>query len=197
MAKQKNKNIKRIEVDGKAVELDQDAIDAALAGAVSMRDGSLVASMQNTPPPPPPKKSQADADWQDLKEEQDCKKPADDKKSEDAIAADRRKFGEDCYNYNIDAKKCHYQSAKNEDKSILEYVRAINKKIYDETCNGGFSTNVQFRVTPQDWVNVSHIQDWYRARGFVVTEKETTSSPYGKDVGTMNYNFTISWAVVD
>lgn len=177
--------------DGQLPKFDQAAIDAALAGAVSMGDGSPVPSMKRDatailPPPSEPK----------CKDDENCKK-LDDGKEGGAIAADQKKFGEDCYNFNIDARKCHYQSAKNEDKSIMGYVRSINKKIYDETCVGGFSTNVQFRVTPQDWVNVSHIMDWYRARGFEVEVKPTTSSAYGKDVGTMNHNFTISWAVVD
>ena len=167
-------------------EFDQAAIDAALAGAVTRLDGSPVPSMQkrNEPLPPPTDDCAGKPD------------PVEDKAptKNTPIAADQKKFGEDCFNFNIDAKKCHYQSAKNEDKSILEYVRAINKKIYDETCLGGFSTNVQFRVTPQDWVNVSHIKDWYKARGFEVEDKGTTAPAYGKEVGTMNYNFTISWA---
>lgn len=177
--------------DGQLPKFDQAAIDAALAGAVSMRDGSPVPSMKRDAPaiPPPPSEPKC-------KDDENCKK-LDDGKEGGAIAADQKKFGEDCYNFNIDARKCHYQSAKNEDKSIMGYVRSINKKIHDETCVGGFSTNVQFRVTPQDWVNVSHIMDWYRARGFEVEVKPTTSSAYGKDVGTMNHNFTISWAVVD
>ena len=98
------------------------------------------------PPPSDPK----------CKDDENCKNP-DNEKEGGAIAADQKKFGEDCYNFNIDAKKCHYQSAKNEDKSIMNYVRAINKKIYDETRTGGFSTNVQFRVTPQ--------LTWLRGRG--------------------------------
>jgi len=176
--------------DGKQVEIDQDAIDAALAGAVSNVNGMPISA---------PKSNET---TNECTVKPDAK-PSNDKCCEDdkcctkeggQIASDQKKFGEDCFNFNIDAKKCHYQSVKNEDKSILDYVRAINKKIYDETCVGGFSTNVQFRVTPQDWVNVSHIQDWYRARGFEVVDKGTTSPAYGKEVGTMNYNFTISWA---
>lgn len=111
-----------------------------------------------------------------------------------SIAMNQRKFGEACYNLTIDARKCFYQSSKNEDKSIVEYIRAINKKIYDETQKGGYSTNVQFRVSPQDWVNISHITDWYKSRGFTIPKFESTSSAYGKDVGTIEYNFTISWA---
>lgn len=164
---------------------DQNAIDAALAGAVTMRDGSPVPSMRKEPTENLPDKNGAVASKETIKADNPPTAP---------IAVDQRKFGEDCYNFNIDAKKCHYQSTKHEDKSILEYVRAINKKIYDETCIGGFSTNVQFRVTPQDWVNVSHIKDWYIARGFEVVDKGTSSPAYGREVGTMNYNFTISWA---
>ena len=177
--------------EGNPVEIDQDVIDAALAGAVTTKDGTPIA------PPPPPRSQETGAAKENspATNKKSSKKPAkkwDESKSE-SIAVDQKKFSEDCYNFNIDAKKCHYQSTKHEDKSILEYVRAINKKIYDETCAGGFSTNVQFRVTPQDWVNVSHIVDWYRARGFEVIVKETTSPAYGKDVGTINHNFTISW----
>lgn len=105
------------------------------------------------------------------------------------------KFAEACYNLKIDAKMCHEESSKMEDPSIEEYVRSINKKIFDETRQGGYSTNVQFRVLPNDWVNVNHIIDWYATRGFKVDMKETTTPPYGKDVGTINYHFTISWAI--
>lgn len=180
--------------EGNPVEIDQDVIDAALAGAVTTKDGTPIA-------PPPPRSQETVATKENSpatdkksnkKSDKKSNKKSDESKLEQ-IAADQKKFGEDCYNLNIDAKKCHYQTTKHEDKSILEYVRAINKKIYDETCAGGFSTNVQFRVTPQDWVNVSHIVDWYRARGFEVIVKETTSPAYGKDVGTINHNFTISW----
>lgn len=172
--------------EGNPVEIDQDVIDAALAGAVTTKDGTPIA-------PPPRSQETVAAKAKPSASDKKSNKKSDESKLE-PIAADQKKFGEDCYNFNIDAKKCHYQSTKHEDKSILEYVRAINKKIYDETCSGGFSTNVQFRVTPQDWVNVSHIVDWYRARGFEVIVKETTSPAYGKDVGTINHNFTISWA---
>lgn len=168
--------------DGKPVEIDQDAIDAALAGAVTMEHGGgPVPGMQ---PPADPKPAKAP------------EKKKEEKKADEPISSDQKKFGEDCFNLNIDAKKCHYQSAKNQDQTILGYVRSINKKIYDETCVGGFSTNVQFRVTPQDWVNVSHIKDWYKARGFQVEDRQTTAPAYGKEVGYIDYNFTISWANV-
>jgi hypothetical protein len=110
------------------------------------------------------------------------------------VAMSVEDFGRKCFNLDMNASMAHYQSTKHKDKTIEDYLRGINKKIYDETQRGGYSTNVQFRVTPQDWVNVNHIFDWYRTRGFVVEVKETTSAPYGKEVGTMNYNFTISWS---
>lgn len=117
------------------------------------------------------------------------------KTDDDAVSPETRQFAEACYNLKIDAKMCHEESSKMEDPSIEEYVRSINKKIFDETRQGGYSTNVQFRVLPNDWVNVNHIIDWYATRGFKVDMKETTTPPYGKDVGTINYHFTISWAI--
>ena len=113
----------------------------------------------------------------------------------DDVSPETKQFAEACYNLKIDAKMCHEESSKMEDPSIEEYVRSINKKIFDETRQGGYSTNVQFRVLPNDWVNVNHIIDWYATRGFKVDMKETTTPPYGKDVGTINYHFTISWAI--
>lgn len=213
--------------EGKQVELDQDAIDAALAGAVTNADGSH--PIQEKPYSPMDGKKNKDKAWfakENLEaaesqspippgasEEEGLKKVeealnnvADElkKKNEDSgneptkdetppIALSQQQFAESCYHLTINAKQCKYQSSKVEDKSIVEYIRAINKKIYDETQKGGYSTNVQFRVTPQDWVNVNHIFDWYKIRGFQIEIKETTTAPYGKEVGTMNYNFNISW----
>lgn len=188
MAKKTNKTNQISKPSNPVQKFDQAAIDAALAGAVTMRDGSPIQSLKNeVKPSQEPNKEccVGKSDPSPIKEKSSAKN--------EPITSDQKKFGEDCFNFNIDAKKCHYQSMKHEDRSILEYVRAINKKIYDETCVGGFSTNVQFRVTPQDWVNVSHIIDWYRVRGFNVEVKETTAPAYGKDVGTLNHNFTISW----
>lgn len=214
--------------DGKQVEIDQDAIDAALAGAVTNADGSHPPK-QEKPYSPMDGKKNKDKAWfakenleaaeektstltpeqeKELDEGMMCvgSEVADElkKKNEDSgdestkdetpqIAMSQQQFAEACYHLTINAKHCKYQSSKVEDKSIVEYIRSINKKIYDETQKGGYSTNVQFRVTPQDWVNVNHIFDWYKIRGFQVEVKETTTAPYGKDVGTMNYNFTISW----
>ena len=187
-----NKSVTSVDKPNNSIqEFDQAAIEAALAGAVTMGDGSPVQSLKNETKPTQEPTDECTGKPDPLPQDEKSKA------TDEPIASDQKKFGEDCFNFNIDAKKCHYQSTKHEDKSILEYVRAINKKIYDETCLGGFSTNVQFRVTPQDWVNVSHIMDWYRAGGFEVIVKETTSSAYGKDVGTMNHNFTISWATAN
>ena len=110
------------------------------------------------------------------------------------IAMSVEDFGRKCFNLDINASMAHYQSTKHKDKSIEEYIRGINKKIYDEVRNGGFTTNVIFRVSPNDWVNVQHIVDWYRARGFQVLNYEPNHPQYGKNAGTMEYNFQVSWA---
>ena len=112
--------------EGNPVEIDQDVIDAALAGAVTTKDGTPIA-----PPPPQRQETVAAKENSPASDKKSNKKSAKkwDESKPKPIAADQKKFGEDCYNLNIDAKKCHYQSTKHEDKSILEYVRAINKKI--------------------------------------------------------------------
>lgn len=112
------------------------------------------------------------------------------------IAVSQQQFVEDCFNLRIDAKQCFYQSSKNSDKSVEEYIRSINKRIYDETQKGGYSTPISFRVTPNDWVNINHIIDWYKSRGFLILNYESSQPPYGNDVGTISYNFTISWATI-
>lgn len=109
------------------------------------------------------------------------------------IAMSQEDFGRKCFNLDIDAKMCHYQSNKSKDTTIDEYLRGINKKIYDETRAGGFSTNIQFRVAPNDYVNVNHIIDWYKARGFQILNYNMTTTPYGANAGLIEYNFTISW----
>lgn len=210
--------------DGKLVEIDQDKIEAALAGAVTMANGAK----PPMPPPPPQEERDESQPWygkenlekslvKDDKEQvkeskrgmeeildaeemgetpDECGYDPQETGINDSgqIAMSQSQFIEACHNLTINAKQCFYQSSKHPDRSVDEYIRSINKKIFGETQKGGYSTNVQFRVTPQDWINVNHIFDWYKNRGFTVDVKETTSSPYGKDVGTMNYNFTISWS---
>ena len=112
----------------------------------------------------------------------------------DKIAMSTEDFGRKCFNLDITASQAHYQSNKSKDPTIDEYLRGINKKIYDESRTGGFSTNVQFRVAPNDYVNVNHIIDWYKARGFQILNYNMTSVPYGNNAGLMEYNFQISWA---
>lgn len=109
------------------------------------------------------------------------------------IAMSQEDFGRKCFNLDIDAKMCHYQSNKSKDTSIDEFLRGINKKIYDETRGGGFSTNIQFRVAPNDYVNVNHIIDWYKSRGFQILNYNMTTTPYGANAGLIEYSFTISW----
>ena len=96
----------------------------------------------------------------------------------------------------ITAKDCYESAMKNGDKNIGHYINAINGKIKKEIAAGGFSTNITFRVTPNDWVNITHIIDWYRARGFQVMNYETSNPQVGPNAGTIQHNFTISWAVV-
>lgn len=112
------------------------------------------------------------------------------------IAMSTEDFGRRCFNLDIDAKQCNYQSNKSKDKTIDEYLRGINKKIYDETRSGGYSTNIQFRVAPNDYVNVNHIIDWYKARGFQILNYNMGTAPYGANAGMMEHNFTISWTDV-
>ena len=226
MAKRKEEKITP-EGIRKAMELDQDKINAALVGAVTNADGShpkqekayspmdgkknkdkawfakenLEAAESQSPIPPGASEEEGlkkveealNNVAEELKKKNEDSEDEPTKDETPPIALSQQQFAEACYHLTINAKQCKYQSSKVEDKSIVEYIRSINKKIYDETQRGGYSTNVQFRVTPQDWVNVNHILEWYRIRGFQVDVKETTTAPYGKEVGTINHNFTISW----
>lgn len=109
------------------------------------------------------------------------------------IAMSQEDFGRKCFNLDINAKMCNYQSNKSKDTSIDEFLRGINKKIYDETRSGGYSTNIQFRVAPNDYVNVNHILDWYKSRGFQILNYNMGTAPYGANAGLIEYSFTISW----
>ena len=93
----------------------------------------------------------------------------------------------------IDAKDCFKVSSEHPDKSIQNYICGINTKIKNETVNGGYSTNVTLRIVPNQWVNVQHIVDWYRAKGFDVVVDEIKQPQYGMGAGSMEYNINISW----
>lgn len=99
----------------------------------------------------------------------------------------------DCLDLEIDAASCREESRKHEDAGIKEYIAAINRKINTEIQRGGFSVPIQFRVTTQDWVNINHILDWYKARGFQIVNFDATHPQYGQAAGTIEYNFSISW----
>ena len=170
----------------RAMTEDKDKIAAALNNALADTKGNPIKT-------PVSKKSAGRPKGQGKKAAPKAESKS--KADGDGISPETKQFAEACYNLKIDVKMCHEESSKMEDPSIEEYVRSINKKIFDETRQGGYSTNVQFRVLPNDWVNVNHIIDWYATRGFKVDMKETTTPPYGKDVGTINYHFTISWAI--
>ena len=174
--------------DGKQVEIDQDAIDAALAGAVSYADGR-----------PQPKQQIVGAQEKNIGSETNAAiepKAHEPQDSEEASTIDKstEDFGRKCFNLDINAQMCNQQSSMNKDKSIDEFLRGINKKIYDEVRAGGYSTNIQFMVAPNDYVNISHITDWYKARGFQILNFNQSTPPYGRNAGNIQYNFTISWA---
>lgn len=94
----------------------------------------------------------------------------------------------------ISASECYLNAKNNPDGSITNYILGINQMINDESNKGGYSVSVKIRVTQKDWVNVQHIVDWYRARGFEILNYDVGTTPYGRDSGMMMYNFTISWA---
>ena len=108
-------------------------------------------------------------------------------KSEHGIKSSEIKFPE------LKASECFKVSSENKDKSIYNYIVAINDKIEKECGNGGYSTNVTLRVIPSQWVNVQHIVDWYRANGFDVVVDEIKQPQYGMNAGSMEYNINISW----
>ena len=108
-------------------------------------------------------------------------------KSEPGIKSSEIKFPE------LKASECFKVSRENKDKSIYNYIVAINDKIEKECGSGGYSTNVTLRVIPSQWVNVQHIVDWYRANGFDVIVDEIKQPQYGMNAGSMEYNINISW----
>ena len=156
-----------------AMERDKDKIEAALAMAVSNSNGS-------NPPPPqlPPKTRKMEAP-----EDSDISNHK--QRSGKARAIEENE---------INAKDMFLISSQNPDPKIHEHIAALNARIMNEAQRGGFSTHVVFSVIQTDWVNIQHILDWYRARGFQILNFDQTTSPYGKQAGTIQYNFTISWA---
>ncbi len=167
MAKKKEEKITP-EGIRKAMEQDKDKIEAALAAAVSNADGSH--------PPAPSVESPAP-----LKKDSEQSKVVQEERAVEEIE--------------INAKDMFNVSNQNPDMNVRNHLRAINSRIQNEALKGGFSTNITFTVIQSDWVNIQHILDWYRARGFQIMGFEQSTPPYGKNAGTIQYNFTISWAV--
>lgn len=159
----------------RALETEQDKINAALAHAVTDSRGNPAEGYTPPPPPPPPP-------------------PRTDRKAKTKAVEDEGPLESYPDVEEISAKECFASSMKNADRTIGHYINAINGKIKKEVSIGGFSTNITFRVTPNDWVNISHIIDWYRARGFQVLNYETSNPQVGPNAGTIQHNFTISWA---
>ena len=183
MARRSNKDEQEITPEGirRAMELDKDKIEAALANAVSNANGTPI-PQRNAPTGKKPEPVE--------------EKPT--PKKEQGQFPESGKdigFAAACANMTVDAAMCRAESAKHEDSTIAEYIKSINRKIYDETQTGGFSANIRFRVAPNDWVNVNHIMDWYRSRGFQVVNYETTHPQVGPGAGTIEHNFTILWSV--
>ena len=98
--------------DGKQVEIDQDAIDAALAGAVSYADGRSQPNQQTVGAQETNIGSAAKAAIEPKAHE-----PQD---SEEASPIDKatEEFGRKCFNLDITAQLCNQQSSMNKDKSI-------------------------------------------------------------------------------
>ncbi len=111
----------------------------------------------------------------------------------DVKLIDVDEFSKACQSLDINAKMCKMFSVKNEDNSIQSFLRSINQKIFNETQSGGFSTNIKFRVTKNEWINISHIMDWYKARGFEILNYQMVTPPY-ESGGVMEHTFVISWA---
>lgn len=162
----------------RALETEQDKINAALAHAVTDGRGNPAEGYTPPPPPPPPPPPRPGRKAKTKAEEVE-----DDKEQEgypDAVE--------------ISAKECFESAMKNADRTIGPYISAINGKIKNEVASGGFSTVVKFRVTPNDWVNVRHIVDFYKSRGFGIEDYETNHPQVGPNAGTIEYMFTITWA---
>ena len=160
----------------RALETEQDKINAALAHAVTDSRGNPAEGYTPPPPPPPPPRNAGNK----RKTKVEVEEPQDDAAFPEVEE--------------ISAGDCYTSSMQNADRTIGHYINAINGKIKKEVSIGGFSTNITFRVTPNDWVNITHIIDWYRARGFQVLNYETSNPQVGPNAGTIQYNFTISWA---
>lgn len=168
MAKKKEEKITP-EGIRRAMELEKDKIEAALAGAVTNADGTH-------PTLPPVEKEGGNA------------------KKSNPPESEEHKSVKDNVPYEINAKDMFEVSLKNPDAKINEHIKALNARIRNEALKGGFSTNVAFTVIQNDWVNIQHILDWYRSHGFQILNFDQSTAPYGRNAGTIQYNFTISWA---
>ena len=179
MAKKKEEDKITPEGIRKAMEQNKDKIDAALAAAVTNSDGSHP-PVHETPPvyETPPQ-------TMELNKEENPHTPEENMEGEDVPAPDE---------IEIYAKDVFVVSSQNPDMKIRDHIKALNNRIRNEALNGGFSTNVVFTVVQSDWVNIQHILDWYRARGFQIEGFEQTTPPYGRNAGNIQYNFRISWA---
>ena len=162
-----------------AMEQNKDKIEAALAAAVTNSDGSHPSVHENPPVYETPPQTM------ELNKGENPHTPEENMEGEDVPALDE---------IEIYAKDVFVVSSQNPDMKIRDHIKALNNRIRNEALNGGFSTNVVFTVVQSDWVNIQHILDWYRARGFQIEGFEQTTPPYGRNAGNIQYNFRISWA---
>lgn len=169
-----------------AMEQNKDKIEAALAAAVTNSDGSHPPVHEN---PPPPKELSKEGYSKNPDENMECGENTECGKNvecgEEVLTTDK---------IEIYAKDAFIISSQNPDMKIRDHIKALNNRIRNEALNGGFSTNVVFTVVQSDWVNIQHILDWYRARGFQIEGFEQSTPPYGRNAGNIQYNFRISWA---
>ena len=168
----------------KAMKEDKDKIAAALAAAVSNADGSHPLAHDV-----PPQTTKRERELSEREQSQNPKVAED----QDAFTNDGKARVAD--DIEISAKDVFAISYQNPDTKVRNHIRAINSRINAEALKGGFSTNIAFTVIQNDWVNIQHILDWYRARGFQIVGFDQSTPPYGRDAGSIQYNFTISWAV--
>ena len=173
MAKKKDEKITP-EGIRRAMEQDKDKIEAALAGAVTNADGSH---------PPAPRQMVVEEPKVNLKTE-DVKDASTNGVPEQDTSGDIEMSANDVF----------LISSQNPDTKIRDHIKSLNNRIKSEAMRGGFSTNVTFTVIQNDWVNIQHILDWYRAHGFQILGFEQSTPPYGRNAGNIQYNFTISWA---
>lgn len=94
----------------------------------------------------------------------------------------------------IDAEWCHKETADVIPPEIVEHIKGINEKIMNSMMRGEYSTEVLFRIMPNQPLPMHKIFDWYKARGFEVNDYRVTGSMSMPNSGIMDHSFKVSWA---